>query len=128
MPGDVVVNLFFLCTALQVAKPEKPLGRTDARSVAEHAICNTRSQKSYETSFETTLQLSGSDPFKRRGTCVWMAPGLLGSHYEGTGGEVVNMLRAGPDVWLFGAGPNNEWVKAAEVGRDGAGRGLENPD
>jgi hypothetical protein len=111
------------------AKPEKPLDPKDARSVAEHAVYNTRSQGDYQTRFTTRLDFPGSDPLRREGVCLWVSPGILSLHYWGAGGEDRNVLRAKDDVWVFErAGDLNTWCKAEAAGKDGAGRGFENPD
>jgi len=113
-----------LCAALQAAKPEKPLDPKDPASVVEHAVYNTRSQKNYETAFTSRMKATGSDAFERQGTCLWMAPGLLSLHYTGSGREEMNVIRAGRDVWVY----QGEWLTAEEAFKDGAGRGIQNPD
>lgn len=114
-----------LCAALQVAKPEKPLDAKDASSVVEHAVYNTRSQKDYETAFTSRMTPAGGAAFERQGTCLWMAPGLLSLHYTGSGREEMNVIRAGREVWVYRL---DEWETAEEAGKDGAGRGIQNPD
>lgn len=114
-----------LLAALQPARPEKPLDPKDARSVAEHALYATRTQQNYTAAFKSLLKPAKGDAFKREGTCLWTASGLLSLNATGSGGEETNVLRAGDRVWVRSF---DAWTDAGVAGKDGAGRGIQNPD
>ena len=109
------------------APPAKPLDPKDPRSVVEHAARATRAQKSYEAEWTARLVVPGSNPLDYKGEAVFVAPGVLYSHYTATGGEEKHILRAGAQAWIF-AREIGEWVTAQEMGMPGAGKGLQNPD
>jgi|ERR1041384_6312130 hypothetical protein len=114
-----------LLLALQLAKPEKPLDPKDASSVADHVIFNTRSQERYEIAFTSTLSVPGTQAFERKGSCVWVSPGILCMQYTGSGGEDMKVIRAGSRIWVYCL---DQWATDEEAGKVGAGRGLQNPD
>jgi len=119
------MTFLLLWGALQVAQPGRPLDPKDARSLAEHVLYNTRSQRDYMTCIKSRLKAPGGDAFERQGTCVWTSSGLLAINSTGSGGEETCVVRAGELVWIRTLGL---WLRAEEAGRVGAGRGIENPD
>jgi hypothetical protein len=122
----VVLSLASLI-ACQGDPAPKPLDPQDPRSVLDHAARNTRGQKSYETKFKARLAAPKSDPLDYDGRCVWVAPGVLYTHYTATGGDEKNIVRAGPSkAWVYH--PLVKWTTADEAGMPGAGRGVQNPD
>lgn len=107
-------------------KPQKGLDPSDPRSVLEHAAFNTRSQKSYETTFKAHLTTTGT-PLDYEGQCVWVNPGVLFVHYTASGGDEKMIVRVGEkSAWVWNALVG--WVTADEAGMPGAGRGIQNPD
>jgi hypothetical protein len=121
------MSLLLLMAAAQVSPPAKPLDPKDARSVAEHAIFNTRKQGRYETAFKAILAPAEGDRFERKGTSLWLSQGILSLHYMASGNREMNVLRVQDDVWIYSHG-FKQWATAAEDGDDQAGRGLENPE
>lgn len=115
-----------LLLALQAdapVKPAKPLDSKDPQSVVDHAVYNTRSQKSYETSF--TARLMGKLDYK--GRSVWVGPDVLYMHFTGSGNNDQKIVRAGAkSVWIHHE--FNGWLTAEVFGDAGAGRGIQNPD
>lgn len=107
--------------------PEKPLDLQDPRSVVEHAAHATRAQKSYEAEWTARLAVPQSDPLDYKGRAVWVAPGVLYSHYTASGGDEKNIVRAGNKAWVYSA-LVEDWPTAQESGMPGAGKGLQNPD
>ena len=91
------------------------------------AVDKTRAQKSYSVTFEAVVRVPDSDPMKITGETVWVAPGVLFTHYTASGGEVVRLVRVGEKVWLYHV-LAEEWLSADESGKPGAGRGVQNPD
>jgi hypothetical protein len=123
------MSLFLLWAAMQVVPPEKPLDRKDARSVAEHAIFNTRKQERYETAFKATIAPAVGDRFERKGTSLWLSQGILSLHYLASGNRDMNVLRVRDEVWIYSHHERvKDWVTAAQDGDERAGRGLENPE
>ncbi len=122
----VILSLFSLI-ACQGGPAAKPLDPQDPRSVVEHAAKNTRAQKSYETKFKARLAAPKSDALDYDGTCVWVSPGVLYTHYTVTGGDEKHIVRAGPGkAWVYH--PLVKWTTTDEAGMPGAGRGIQNPD
>jgi hypothetical protein len=118
--------LILACQGEAPVKPQKALDAGDPRSVLEHAAFNTRSQKSYETSFKARLTTTGA-PLDYEGQCVWVHPGVLFVHYTASGGDEKMIVRVGEkDAWVWNALVG--WVTADEAGMPGAGRGIQNPD
>jgi hypothetical protein len=121
--------LLLLCQTEPPVKPAKALDPKDPHSVLEHAAYNTRTQKSYETTFKATLATGGA-PLNYDGRCVWDAPGVLFVHYTASGGEEKMIVRTGPgpeDAWVYHT-LAEAWATAAQVQMPGAGRGIQNPD
>lgn len=125
MTNSAVLWAFLLAAACQ-APPEKALDPKDPRSVAAHVIRNTRTQKAYETSFKATLSPPKGDRIDYKGRCVWVAPGILYAYYKATGGDENNIVRVGKEVWIHH--DIEGWFSAEEMGKPGAGRGIQNPD
>lgn len=129
-----VLSLIFTA-ACQVEPPSKPKQELDPKnpaSLAEHAIHATRTQKSYETKFDAVLALPQGDPIKYKGRSVWVAPGVLYIHYTASGGDEKQIVGVGggrqaPRVWVYHSNAE-QWVDSAEMGMDGGGRGIQNPD
>ena len=120
--------LVALLAACQGA-PEKPLRDFDPKgpkSVAEHLAYNTRTQKSYATKFKARLTPPQGDALDYTGQCVWVAPGVLYTHYTASGGDEKNIVRVGNQVWIHHSLVG--WVTSDEAGMPGAGRGVQNPD
>ena len=118
--------LLLACQAPPPAKPAKELDPKDARSVLEHAVFKTRTQKRYEVKFKARLTTSGA-PLDYDGRCVWVSPGVLYDYYTASGGDEKMIVRAGDqDVWVYNSIVG--WVTADEAGMAGAGRGIQNPD
>jgi len=62
-----------------------------------------------------------------KGRNVWVAPGVLYVHFTATGNDEQKIVRAGEkDVWVYNS--LGGWGTDAEVGKEGAGRGIQNPD
>jgi len=115
------------CQAGPPEKPRQPLDPQNARSLAEHAIYNTRIL-SYQTKFQARLAAPQGDPIDYKGTSLWISPGVLYIHYTATGGDYKNIVNAGPStIWVWHEGVG-EWVTPAEIGSPGIGRGIQNPD
>jgi hypothetical protein len=115
------------CQARPPEKPQQPLDPQNARSLAEHAIYNTRTL-SYQTKFKARLAAPQGDPIDYQGTSLRHPQGVLYIHYTATGGDLKNIVNAGESkiwVWHEGAG---EWVTPEEIGSPGIGRGIQNPD
>ena len=125
MENSAVLCAFLVAAACQ-APPEKPFDPKDPRSVAEHVIRTTRGQKAYESTFQATLSPPKGDRIEYKGRCVWVAPGILYASYKATGGDENNIMRVGKDVWVHHA--FGGWVSPEEMGKPGAGRGIQNPD
>ena len=116
------------CQVPPPAKPDKSLDPKDPGSVVQHAVFNTRSQKSYETRFKATLTAPGSDPIQYDGQSVWAAPSVLFIQYSASGGDHKKGVRAGAkDCWVWHT-VAEEWVTAEEAGLSSFARGLQNPD
>jgi hypothetical protein len=120
--------LAILALAPQANPPVKPVGDLDPRdpkSVLEHAIFNTRVQKSYETAYTARLANNiGAIDYK--GRSVWVAPGVLYLHFTATGKDEQKLIRAGEKVWLHHS--LGGWGTDSELGKVGYGRGIQNPD
>ena len=115
------------CQAEGPAKPSKALDPKDPRSVLDHAVYNTRTQKNYETKFKAQLSTTGA-PLNYEGKCVWVNPGVLYVHYTASGGDEKMIVRAGPqDAWVYHS-LVDDWMTADQVGMPGAARGIQNPD
>jgi hypothetical protein len=118
--------MLLACQAPPPAKPAKELDPKDARSVLEHAVFKTRTQKRYEVTFKARLTTSGA-PLDYDGRCIWVFPGVLYDYYTASGGDEKMIVRAGDkDVWVHHSLVG--WVTADEAGMPGAGRGIQNPD
>ena len=122
-------SLAVLAMALQGNPPVKPVGELDPRdpkSVVDHAIFNTRTQKCYETAYTAQLATpAGAIHYK--GRSVWVAPGILYLHFTATGKDEQKIVRAGDkDVWVHHSLAG--WGTDAEAGKVGYGRGIQNPD
>jgi hypothetical protein len=118
--------ILLACQGGPPARPSKDLDPKDPRSVLEHAAFNTRTQKSYETTFKARLTTTGA-PLDYEGRCVWVYPGVLFVHYTASGGDEKMIVRAGDkSVWVWNALVG--WVTADEAGMAGAGRGIQNSD
>ena len=123
------LSLMTLAVALQANPPVRPVGELDPRdpkSIVDHAIFNTRTQKCYETAYTARLATpAGAIDYKGRN--VWVAPGVLYVHFTATGKDDQKIVRAGEkDVWVHHS--LGGWGTDAEVGKEGAGRGIQNPD
>jgi len=119
------------CQAGPPEKPRQPLDAGNPRSLAEHAIYNTRT-RSYQTRFQARLAAPQGDPIDYKGTSLWISPRVLYIHYTATGGDFKNIVRADavrgvPNVWVWFEGAG-EWVRPDELGSPGIGRGIQNPD
>ena len=120
--------------ACQAKPPEKPAGDLDPRdpkSLAGHAIYNTRT-RSYRAAFTARLAAPQGDPIDYRGTSLRIYPGVLYIHYTATGGDLKNIVRVDPaggppSVWVWHEGLG-DWVTPEEIGSPGIGRGIQNPD
>lgn len=123
----LLVTILAACQIEPPHKPEKALDPGDAKSLAGHAIYNTRTQKGYRTKFKARLAAPGSDALDYEGTGAWITPGVLYIQYSGSGGREQKIVRAGERaIWVHHAIAG--WVTADEVGDSGAGRGMQNPD
>ena len=108
-------------------KPAQALDPTSAPSVLEHALFNTRSQKSYETSYAAKL-VTPLQAIDYQGRCVWVAPDVLYVHFRSSGNNEQKIVRAGEKhVWVHHAF-HGQWFTADDFGDAGAGRGVQNPD
>jgi hypothetical protein len=113
--------------SVQGEPPAKPLDPKDARSVVEHALYNTRSQKSYETAFWARLE-APLGAYDYKGRSVWVSPDILYLEFSGSGKNEQKIVRAGEkSVWVYHS-PSGQWPRAEELGDAGAGRGIQNPD
>src|SRR4029077_5871698 len=83
------------CQADGPAKPAKALDPKDPRSVLDHAVYNTRTQKCYETKFKARLTTTGA-LLDYDGKGVWVYPGVLYVHYTASGGDEKMIVRSGP--------------------------------
>ena len=130
MKSVILYSLLLLAAQTErPVKPSKELDSKDPASVLEHAAYNTRTQKSYETTFKATLTTSGA-PLNYDGRCVWVHPGVLYVHYTVTGGEEKMIIRVGPgpeEAWIYHS-LAGLWATAAQLETPGAGRGIQNPD
>ncbi len=115
-----------LAACQQGEKSAPAFDPNDPKSVAEHAVASTRSQKSYHTKFKARLAPPKGDALHYDGACVWAAPGILSIHYTASGGDEKNIVRVGEEVWVHHSLVG--WVTADEAGMPGAGRGVQNPD
>jgi hypothetical protein len=112
--------------SVQGEPPAKPLDPKDARSVVEHALYNTRSQKSYETAFWARLE-APLGAYDYKGRSVWVSPDILYLEFSGSGKNEQKIVRAGEkSVWVYDS--LQGWFTAEERGAGGAGRGIQNPD
>jgi hypothetical protein len=119
--------VLWTCQADGPAKPSKALDAKDPRSVLDHAVYNTRTQKCYETKFRARLTTTGA-PLDYEGKCVWVYPGVLFVHYTASGGDEKMIVRAGPqDAWVYHS-LVGDWITSDEIGMPGAARGIQNPD
>jgi hypothetical protein len=115
-----------LAAALLAQAPTPPLDPKDACSIVEHAVANTRSQKSYETSFKARLT-AAQGGIDYSGSQVWVSPGILYLGYTATGGDDRKIICAGKDAWVYSATARG-FLTADDNGASGAGRGIQNPD
>jgi hypothetical protein len=104
----------------------QPLDPKDAGSALEHAVANTRSQKSYETSFKARLT-AAQGGIDYSGSQVWVSPGVLYLGYTATGGDDRKIICAGKEAWVYSATARG-FLTADDNGASGAGRGIQNPD
>ena len=93
----------------------------------QSAVEKTRAQKSYSAAFSGVIKIPDSSPMELKGEVVWVSPGVLFTQYTASGGDEVRVIRVGEKVWLYHL-QTEEWVPAAEAGKGGAGRGVQNPD
>jgi len=93
----------------------------------QSAVEKTRAQKSYSAAFNGVIKIPDSSPMELKGEVVWISPGVLFTQYTASGGDEVRVIRVGEKVWLYHL-QTEEWVPAAEAGKRGAGRGVQNPD
>ncbi|HTF57056.1 MAG TPA: hypothetical protein VK661_07470 [Planctomycetota bacterium] len=100
---------------------------TAAEKRVRGVIEKTRAQKSYSVTFTVEVRVPDSDPMVLKGQTVWVNPGVLFTQYTASGGEEVRLVRVGEKVWMYHV-LVEDWVKAEEAGRPGAGRGVQNPD
>jgi hypothetical protein len=118
-----------LSMALQGNPPVKPVAQFDPRdpkSIVDHAIFNTRTQKCYETAYTAQLT-TPAGVIDYKGRSVWVAPGILYLHFTATGKDEQKIVRAGEkDVWVHHSLAG--WGTDAEAGKVGYGRGIQNPD
>ena len=121
-----VIPIVAILATTAVCAAQEPAAK-DAAARTKAAVEKTRAQKSYSVSFEAVIRAPDSDPMKIKGETVWIAPGVLFTQYTASGGEEVRLMRVGEKVWLYHmlAG---EWLSADEIGKPGAGRGVQNPD
>ena len=77
--------------------------------------------------FSGVIKIPDSSPMELKGEVVWVSPGVLFTQYTASGGDEVRVIRVGEKVWLYHL-QTEEWVPAAEAGKGGAGRGVQNPD
>jgi hypothetical protein len=115
--------------AVAIDPPVKPVAEFDPRdpkSIVDHAIFNTRTQKCYETIYTARLATTaGAIDYK--GRSVWVAPGVLYLHFTATGKDEQKIIRAGEkDVWVYHS--LGGWGSDAELGKVGYARGIQNPD
>lgn len=99
----------------------------DGPARAKAAIEKVRAQKSYGTKFSAEIRAPNSDPMILNGEGLWVAGGVLFIHYKASGGEVRRIVRVGDQAWVYHELAEG-WVDAREVGMNGAGRGVQNPD
>jgi outer membrane lipoprotein-sorting protein len=102
-------------------------GGNPAEKRVRAAIEKTRNQKSYNVEFEVVIRVPDSDPMKLKGQTVWVNPGVLFTQYTASGGDEIRIVRVGEKVWMYHV-LAEDWVKAEDAGRPGAGRGVQNPD
>src|SRR5262245_27795030 len=89
--------LAVLAPALQAdppVKPPKPLVPADPRSVVDHAIFHTRTQKCYETVYTARL-VTTAGAIDYKGRSVWVFPGVLYVHYTASSKDEGKIIRAG---------------------------------
>jgi len=116
------------CQVQPPTKPDKSLDPKDPGSVVKHAVFNTRSQKSYETTFKATLTAPNANPIDYTGNSVWVSPSVLFIDYTAVGGDHKKGVRAGAkDCWIWHS-VAEQWVTAEEAGLHSFARGLQNPD
>ena len=115
--------------AVAIDPPVKPVGEFDPRdpkSILDHAIFNTRTQKCYETAYTARLATTAG-AIDSKGRSVWVAPGVLYLHFTATGKDEQKIVRAGDkDVWVYHS--LGGWGTDAELGKVGYARGIQNPD
>lgn len=114
------------CQVQPPSKPAKALDPKDPKSVAEHAIYNTRSQSSYETRFKARVAPPKGSALEYTGQSVWVAPGVLYIHYTDSGGGFQNIVRVREKAWAYHL--LGGWATAEELNLPSAGRGIQNPD
>ncbi len=102
-------------------------GAQDAPGKAKASIEKVRGQKSYRTSFTATIRIPKSDPMVLTGEGLWISGGVLFIHYRASGGEVKRIVRVGERAWVYHE-LAEDWATAEELGMNGAGRGVQNPD
>lgn len=126
----MLASCLALLAALQADPPAKPaqaLDSKDPQSVVEHAVYNTRTQKSYETAFIARMTVPiGSYDYK--GRSLWVSPDILYLQLNGSGGNEQKVVRAGEKaIWTYHS-LSGEWPTVQDWGDPGAGRGVQNPD
>jgi len=99
----------------------------DAPGKAKASIEKVRTQRSYRTTFTATIRIPKSDPMVLTGEGLWASGGVLFIHYRASGGDVKRIVRVGERSWVYHE-VGEEWVAAEELGMNGAGRGVQNPD
>ncbi|MBI2930493.1 MAG: hypothetical protein HYY16_02485 [Planctomycetes bacterium] len=99
----------------------------EAAQRAKTAIENVRRQKSYRTEFTAKIKAPDTDALELKGEGLWVAGGILFIDYRASGGEHKRIVRVGDRAWIYHE-MGEEWVPPEQVGMDGAGRGVQNPD
>ncbi len=99
----------------------------DPQGRVQSSIEKVRAQKSFRTEFTAVIKAPDSDPMELKGETVCVTGGVLFIHYRGSGGDIKRIVRVGDKAWVYHP-LAEEWVTAEELGMNGAGRGVQNPD
>jgi hypothetical protein len=113
--------------ALAIAGSAWAQERGDAAARTKATVEKTRSQRSYSVKFLATISVPDSTPMELDGETLWVTGGVLFTQYKAPGGEVVQLMRLGEKVWIYDE-LIPDWIPAEQVGKPGAGRGIQNPD
>lgn len=130
MRAIVAITLAVLLSHSQIErlrKPERPLEPLNPRSLAEHALYNTRSLDGYETRYGAKITPPLGDALEYTGRSVWVSPGVLYVRYTGSGGSLENIVRIGDKVRIFNPRVD-AWMSSDEQPVASAGRGFQNPE